>query len=777
MKDDAIGREVDGYRIEGVLGRGGMGVVYKGTDVALSRPVALKRINPGQSHREAFLHRFRAEARALARINSPNIVSIYALRETNIGLLIVMEYVDGGTVSDRIDGPMAVPTAVPFLRQILSAFDDAHEAEVIHRDIKPQNLLLTQNGVVKVTDFGIAKMRRQDSGETVTQGGQGGTLKYMSPEQISDVKAVDNRSDLYSIGMTAYQMLAGRLPFGGSDTDFDIMRKVVEGQIPSPGEVNPALPKSLVRWLIRSIQKQPADRYQSASEMADALEDAIQGVDAASPAGTNRSLSDAEVAGPTMLDDGTRLDEMSTVLDDGETPTQTSMPDPDALPDAAEDATIMDTDAEDATVMDMDAGDATVTSAGDVGPGASFDADTAPNVPHDATEADATAAAEFSAAESSSGVSDTASPPAQETPSKPKDDSQKEDTSSSKGPLWVALAAVGVLLVAGAYWMLAPSGNPSATAALSLQTAPTGATVIINGDTVGTTPLQGHTLAAGPLTLTLQKPGHVTFDTTFRAQPGEVYRTSARLPAAPVADAAAGQDAGAGQGAAPSERTSSGRAPSASAASPSSSPSSDAPAGTASTGSTADDASASSASADAPNTTAASSGGAAAAGTLAFDVQPSGALYVNGTREGASGQVRVPPGTQQVSCRNASYGRIDTTLAVSSGTTESVACYFEQEVNVTAIGGWGNIWLNGENTGRRTGGGSGVFRLPPGTHTFSLPLQRSGVTTTGVRYQVRTDDTVTQRRSLDGSEITIRIRPSFAKKKHAVVFQVTRSGS
>ncbi|NBC85230.1 MAG: protein kinase, partial [Bacteroidetes bacterium] len=211
MDDAVIGKEVDGYHIESILGRGGMGVVYRAEDVALSRPVALKRINPAQAHREQFLRRFRAEAKALARINSPFITSIYALRDTDIGLLIVMEYVDGGTLKDRIvEGPMRPAVVVPIVRQILRAFRDAHGAGVIHRDIKPQNIMLTSDGAVKITDFGIAKLRRQDSGETVTQGGQGGTLKYMSPEQIEKIDQVDNRSDLYALGMTMYEMLAGR---------------------------------------------------------------------------------------------------------------------------------------------------------------------------------------------------------------------------------------------------------------------------------------------------------------------------------------------------------------------------------------------------------------------------------------------------------------------------------------------------------------------------------------------------------------------------------------
>jgi len=320
MDDAVIGKEVDGYHIESILGRGGMGVVYRAEDVALSRPVALKRINPAQAHREQFLRRFRAEAKALARINSPFITSIYALRDTDIGLLIVMEYVDGGTLKDRIvEGPMRPAVVVPIVRQILRAFGDAHGAGVIHRDIKPQNIMMTSDGAVKITDFGIAKLRRQDSGETVTQGGQGGTLKYMSPEQIEKIDQVDNRSDLYALGMTMYEMLAGRLPFDELDTDFDIMRKVVEGDVPPPGEYVPNLPGELAQVIEGATATRPEDRYPSADAMLDALDAAAERIedtdpqpmwdveedDTAADTATDDAASDTAVgtADGTILDD------------------------------------------------------------------------------------------------------------------------------------------------------------------------------------------------------------------------------------------------------------------------------------------------------------------------------------------------------------------------------------------------------------------------------------------------------------------------------------------
>ncbi len=317
MNDAVIGEEIDGYRFLSVIGRGGMGVVYKAEDVNLSRTVAIKRINPSQADQEAFLHRFRSEAQALARIDSPHIVGVHALRETDIGLLIVMEYVEGGTLKDPLQGkePMLLDQAIPLLEQILFAFHDAHSAGVIHRDIKPQNIMLTQDGTVKVTDFGIAKLRQPDSGETVTQGGQGGTLKYMSPEQISSIDDVDARSDLYSIGMTAYEMLVGRLPFKEGDTDFDIMRKVVEGEIPPPDQFASDLPSGLAQWIMGAIRTDQEDRYQSAEEMLEALREADTQVDA------TITQPDWEVEG-----DQSSLDRTQTVVAD--TDDETVLADP-----------------------------------------------------------------------------------------------------------------------------------------------------------------------------------------------------------------------------------------------------------------------------------------------------------------------------------------------------------------------------------------------------------------------------------------------------------------
>ena len=270
--DRLVGQEIDGYRILDVLGRGGMGVVYKAHDVNLDKTVALKMIDPALARDEAFLRRFRGEARALARIDSPQIVRVHAMRQTEAGLYIVMEYVDGGTVNDLLlDGPVPWQRTLPIIRQMLTALEHAHSVNVIHRDIKPSNIMLTARGQVKVTDFGLAKVRRTDGLATVTQG-IAGTLFYMSPEQVEGLADLDHRTDLYSMGLTIYKMLTGRLPIDRDAGDFAVMRAIVEDTMPPPSTFNPNLPEPLVQAVMKALEKDPAQRYQDAAEMRAAFD-------------------------------------------------------------------------------------------------------------------------------------------------------------------------------------------------------------------------------------------------------------------------------------------------------------------------------------------------------------------------------------------------------------------------------------------------------------------------------------------------------------------------
>jgi serine/threonine protein kinase len=272
MDQGIIGKVIDNFQILDVVGKGGMGVVYRAKDITLDRDVALKMMDPALARDEDFLKRFKSEAKALARLQNPNIVSVFALRETEIGFCLVMEFVEGNTLADRIrdGGALSVEKVLPIFKQILIALDHAHKIGVIHRDIKPSNIMLTKDDVVKVTDFGLAKIQ-QVSAATMTLG-TGGTLFYMSPEQVRGLANVDARGDIYSLGMTLYEALVGQVPFTNTDTDFSIRQSIVEGKIPSPDKINPNLPKGIVKVIQKSIDKDPARRYQTAAEMWDELE-------------------------------------------------------------------------------------------------------------------------------------------------------------------------------------------------------------------------------------------------------------------------------------------------------------------------------------------------------------------------------------------------------------------------------------------------------------------------------------------------------------------------
>ncbi len=268
--DPLIGARVGEYQIEGVLGRGGMGVVYRAEDTALGIPVALKSITAGMTTDVSFVRRFRTEARAMARVASPHIVRVMALRETEHGLFIVMEYVDGGSLHDRMaGGPMPWETLWPLLRQMLLGLEAAHTVGVVHRDIKPRNVLLTTDDTVKLTDFGLARL--QSDGDATRTQAVAGTLAYMSPEQVRSLPTLDHRSDLFSLGLTAYEALVGRLPFDRDGGDFTMMRAIVEESFPPPTDFSDRVTPAVAAALMRSLEKDPDRRYGSAAEMREAL--------------------------------------------------------------------------------------------------------------------------------------------------------------------------------------------------------------------------------------------------------------------------------------------------------------------------------------------------------------------------------------------------------------------------------------------------------------------------------------------------------------------------
>lgn len=272
MSESLIGQTIDGYRIEEILGRGGMGTVYKAVDVALDKPVALKVMSPHLAEDETFLQRFRGEAKALARIDAPGIVRVLALRETERGVFIVMEYVEGETLDAllRRHAPIPWTQALPLFRQILEAIGHAHMSGVLHRDLKPSNILITDDGQVKVTDFGLAKIQTADADLTSTFE-TAGTIYYMSPEQIQGLRHVDERSDLFALGMIFYEVLTGRLPVDKTASNYAIQHAIVEEPLPPPTEVNPELPDELSELVMTILEKDPDDRFQDARAVLTAL--------------------------------------------------------------------------------------------------------------------------------------------------------------------------------------------------------------------------------------------------------------------------------------------------------------------------------------------------------------------------------------------------------------------------------------------------------------------------------------------------------------------------
>jgi beta-lactam-binding protein with PASTA domain/predicted Ser/Thr protein kinase len=266
----------DRYEVEGVLGQGGMAKVFKGHDKVLGRPVAVKVLSPQYAGDDQFVSRFRREAQAAAGLNHPNIVSVFDTGSQQDVHYIVMEYVRGKTLRDtvRSEGPLHPERAAEIGAAVARALASAHEAGLVHRDIKPGNIMLTSDGEVKVMDFGIA---RTATGDTLTQTAAVlGTASYLSPEQAQG-EPVDGRSDIYSLGCVLYEMVTSRPPFTG-DSPVAIAYKHVRDDPVSPSRINSDVPGDLEAVIMKAMAKNPANRYQSADEMKQDLERLLQGL-------------------------------------------------------------------------------------------------------------------------------------------------------------------------------------------------------------------------------------------------------------------------------------------------------------------------------------------------------------------------------------------------------------------------------------------------------------------------------------------------------------------
>jgi tRNA A-37 threonylcarbamoyl transferase component Bud32 len=265
----------DRYEVDKPLGRGGMAQVFRGTDRVLGRTVAIKVLD--QKHRDdaKFVTRFRREAQAAAGINHPNVVSVFDTGSENGLHYIVMEYVDGETLDDVLAREKVLPPerVVAIAEPVARALDAAHQKGMVHRDVKPGNIMLDRSGTVKVVDFGIARAAADD---TLTQTGIVlGTAAYLSPEQAQGV-AVDPRSDVYSLGCVLYEMLTGRKPFTG-DSALAIAYKHVREDPAPPSQVNPDIPPELEAVVMTAMAKDQAQRFPSGGAMQEALSAAATG--------------------------------------------------------------------------------------------------------------------------------------------------------------------------------------------------------------------------------------------------------------------------------------------------------------------------------------------------------------------------------------------------------------------------------------------------------------------------------------------------------------------
>src|SRR5213595_1105599 len=262
--DTLIDRIFDGrYRVVRKLGTGGMANVYLAEDQELGRRVAIKMLDDRHAQDDQFVERFRREAKNAAGLSHPNIVSIYDRGEAEGTYYIAMEYLEGRTLKELIvtKGPTPIPVAIDYTRQMLGALGFAHRHGIVHRDIKPHNVVVGPDGRLKVTDFGIA---RSGTSQMTEAGSIIGTAQYLSPEQARGAM-VDQRSDLYSVGIVLYEMLTGSVPFTG-DTPLEIaMKHLSEIPVP-PSEVRSDVPEDLDLVVLRALAKDPEDRYQTAEE-------------------------------------------------------------------------------------------------------------------------------------------------------------------------------------------------------------------------------------------------------------------------------------------------------------------------------------------------------------------------------------------------------------------------------------------------------------------------------------------------------------------------------
>jgi serine/threonine protein kinase len=307
-----IGTRLGSYEIRAELGHGGMATVYRAYQPAIDRDVAIKVIHSASLQDPAMLDRFRREARLIARLEHPHILPIYDFDGLNAPPYIVMRYLDRGTLRDLLNSrPLPLPEAARLLRQIASALDYAHQQGIVHRDVKPSNMLLDRHGTAFVSDFGIARAiaSAQNEGPITSSGAIIGTPDYMAPEQAMGRLDIDGRADVYALGVLIFHMLTGHMPYQ-AEQPMGVVLQHLQALIPDPRERNPALPPAADDLIRLALAKDPATRYATAGALASAFTALAE----ATAEGTTHPL--LRQAAPTVI-----LAEQSVVATPTPTPT------------------------------------------------------------------------------------------------------------------------------------------------------------------------------------------------------------------------------------------------------------------------------------------------------------------------------------------------------------------------------------------------------------------------------------------------------------------------
>lgn len=264
-----IQKTIGHYKILEQIGKGGMGIVYKAHDLHLDRIVAIKVLAPDSVGDEVAQERFLREARAAAQLSHTNITTIHSIEQVDNTYFIDMEYVDGETLGKLIKTrKLSLEETLNFAIQLADGLEKAHKQHVIHRDIKPDNIMISSSGVLKIMDFGLAKIKGQD--RLTKEGVSMGTIDYMSPEQISHEYEIDHRSDIFSFGTLLYELLTGELPFRG-DHDWAVLFSILNNPPIPMTEIDPEVPPELNKLVFKCLEKQPDQRYQSITEILSEL--------------------------------------------------------------------------------------------------------------------------------------------------------------------------------------------------------------------------------------------------------------------------------------------------------------------------------------------------------------------------------------------------------------------------------------------------------------------------------------------------------------------------